>query len=82
MGIERPVVGDGDGQHDPRDIPELVDCQQEHGTDIVIGSRFETDSETDLPLYRRFGLRIMNLLTNLGLGVVRKWSRIGDTQSR
>ncbi len=80
-GADHLVILDGDGQHDPHDIPELVDQQRSEGTDIVIGSRFEEGSETDLPLYRKFGLRVVNLLTNLSLGVVRSRSRIGDTQS-
>lgn len=80
-GAEHLVILDGDGQHDPADIPALVESQLADGTEIVIGSRFEEQSETDLPLYRRAGLRVVNVLTNLSLGVVRKRSRIGDTQS-
>ncbi|WP_435196375.1 glycosyltransferase family 2 protein [Natronomonas sp. EA1] len=75
------VILDGDGQHDPSDIPDLVEQQRANDADIVIGSRFEEGSETELPLYRRFGLRVVNLLTNLSLGVVRRNSRIADTQS-
>ncbi|ELZ77940.1 dolichyl-phosphate beta-D-mannosyltransferase [Haloferax larsenii JCM 13917] len=80
-GASHLVILDGDGQHDPKDIPELVAHQQTHEAAIVIGSRFEQGSETDLPLYRRVGLRVVNALTNLSLGVVRKRSRIEDTQS-
>lgn len=75
------VILDGDGQHDPTDIPELVECQRTRDADIVIGSRFEKGSDTEMPLYRRLGLRVVNTLTNLSLGVVRKKSRIADTQS-
>lgn len=80
-GAEYLVILDGDGQHDPSDIPSLIEQEEDGAADIVIGSRFEEGSETDLPLYRRFGLRIVNTLTNLSLGVVRKQSRIADTQS-
>ena len=80
-GAEHLVILDGDGQHDPADIPELVAQQEETDADIVIGSRFGERSQTDLPLYRQFGVRVVNLLTNLSLGVVRKPSRIADTQS-
>lgn len=31
---------DGDGQHDPRFIGNMIDEMESHGTDIVIGSRF------------------------------------------
>lgn len=75
------VILDGDGQHDPSDIPEAIEVQKEESADIIIGSRFEPDSETELPLYRRFGVSVVNILTNLSMGVVRSESRVGDTQS-
>lgn len=74
------AILDGDDQHDPADIPRLVERQQTGDANIVIGSRFEEVSETELPLYRRVSLRVVNMLTNLSLGVVRKRSRIDDTQ--
>lgn len=80
-GAEHLVVLDGDGQHDPADIPQFVDQQESTEADIVIGCRFGPGAETELPHYRRVGLRVVNLLTNLSLGVVRKGSRIEDTQS-
>jgi len=75
------VVLDADGQHDPDDIPELVRRQQESGADIVIGCRFGEEAETEMPVYRRFGLSVINVLTNLSLGVFRPWARVRDTQS-
>jgi hypothetical protein len=75
------VVLDGDGQHDPADIPKLVRAQQEHESQIVIGSRSVKGAQTDMPLYRRVGFCVVNVLTNLSLGVVRKRSRVNDTQS-
>lgn len=80
-GASHLVILDGDGQHDPNDIPKLVARQDSEGAEIVIGSRFASESETDLPLYRRFGLWIVNVLTNLSMGVVRDRSYIEDTQS-
>lgn len=75
------VILDGDGQHDPADIPKLVSEQHSTEAEIVIGSRFAEGSETEIPLYRRFGLMVVNLMTNLSMGVIRKRSRVGDTQS-
>lgn len=75
------VILDGDGQHDPADIPALVGAQREEETELVIGSRFAPGSETSLPAYRRVGLFVVNVLTNLSLGVVRPRSWVGDTQS-
>jgi hypothetical protein len=31
---------DGDGQHDPRDIPKVLETLQREGCEMVIGSRF------------------------------------------
>lgn len=75
------VIIDGDGQHDPADIPELVDAQRSTGAEVVIGSRFVDGGETDMPTYRQVGFSIINQLINLSFGVVRSESRVADTQS-
>lgn len=75
------VILDGDGQHDPRDIPRLVEAQEASTGDIVIASRFIDGPDDGVPLYRRFGLSVVNLLTNVSLGAVRRKSRVSDTQS-
>ncbi|WP_256686152.1 glycosyltransferase family 2 protein [Halococcus qingdaonensis] len=78
---EQLIILDGDGQHDPADIPRLLAALRDDGADIAIGSRFAADSETTVPFYRRVGLAVINLLSNLSLGVVRSASWIDDTQS-
>jgi glycosyltransferase involved in cell wall biosynthesis len=75
------VILDGDGQHDPSDVPKLISAQQHGDAEIVIGSRALEGSNSDVPLYRRFGLGVVNTLTNLSLGIVNPKSRIHDTQS-
>lgn len=75
------VVVDGDGQHDPEQIPTLVGEYLQSEADLVVGSRTTDGGSTDAPLYRRFGLGVVNVLTNLSLGVVRPRSWISDTQS-
>jgi glycosyltransferase involved in cell wall biosynthesis len=80
-GARHLVVLDGDGQHDPADIPRLVKAQERTGASLVIGSRFVDGATSNARLYRRFGLRIINALTNLSMGVVRADSRVSDTQS-
>ncbi|ACV46227.1 MULTISPECIES: glycosyltransferase family 2 protein [Halomicrobium] len=75
------VIIDADGQHDPADIPQLIEAQQESGAELAIGSRFTGDGDTDAPLYRRLGLGVVNALTNLSMGVIRPRSRVRDTQS-
>lgn len=79
FGADALVVVDGDNQHEPDDVPSLLQSLEREDADIVIGSRFLEDSETDMPLYRRFGIAVINLLTNLSMGIVR--SSVKDTQS-
>lgn len=73
------VVLDADDQHDPGDIPRLVEKQAD--AELVIGSRFGQSTETDAPTYRRAGLWVITVLTNLSFGTVRRDERIRDTQS-
>jgi len=55
------VVLDGDGQHDPGQIPQLVAPIVEGKADIVIGSRFMDDElKSRMPAYRRFGIGVVN----------------------
>jgi glycosyltransferase involved in cell wall biosynthesis len=70
------VTLDGDGQHDPDDIPKLIAPIQQTEADIVIGSRYESDALEEIPSKRKFGLSIVNK-TNTFL----TRSRIVDSQS-
>jgi glycosyltransferase involved in cell wall biosynthesis len=67
---------DGDGQHDPSDIPKLFKPIEMGKSDIVIGSRFVEEGSMDASFYRKFGLRLINFLYRnfAGLDVI-------DTQS-
>lgn len=80
-GAAHLVTLDADGQHDPKDVPKLVQTQEHAEADVVIGSRYAAGSMTKLPLVRSIGLGVVNLLTNLSLGRIapRRWVR--DTQS-
>lgn len=40
QGYDYVIRVDGDGQHDPRDIPRLLEALQREGCEMVIGSRF------------------------------------------
>jgi glycosyltransferase involved in cell wall biosynthesis len=70
------VVFDGDGQHDPDKIPELVKPVLEGRADIVIGSRFINGARMNVPLYRRMGILLITLLTKIFSGYA-----ISDAQS-
>ena len=74
------VVIDADGQHDPADIPTLVETSKRERADIVIGSRY-AGGETRIPFVRSVGLAVINNLTNVSLGKLRPSGWIRDTQS-
>jgi glycosyltransferase involved in cell wall biosynthesis len=40
LGYEYVIRVDGDGQHDPRDIPTILKALEREGCEMVIGSRF------------------------------------------
>nr|WP_254282943.1 glycosyltransferase family 2 protein [Halomicroarcula limicola] len=75
------VVIDADGQHDPADIPLLVETQTRDDADVVIGSRYVGESHTQIPLVRSLGLALINNLTNVSLGNLRPSGWVRDTQS-
>lgn len=62
MGADVVITMDGDGQHDPRQIPSLARPILEGTADIVDGSRFLKDNP--VPRHRRFGDAVLNDMTN------------------
>jgi glycosyltransferase involved in cell wall biosynthesis/DNA-binding response OmpR family regulator len=70
------VVLDGDWQHDPREIPALLDELESSDADIVIGSRYVEGGRGDTPLYRRVGQKVLDAATYLGSGTA-----VTDSQS-
>lgn len=70
------VMLDADGQHDADEIPRLIEPVKKDEADIVIGSRFMEGARSDAPLYRRFGLRLINSLSNKTMK-----ASVKDTQS-
>src|SRR2546425_2704687 len=60
------VTIDGDGQHDPEDIPKVIRPLVKGNADISIGGRFNGDNS--IPLHRRVGNSVLTLLTNVGNG--------------
>lgn len=53
------VTLDADGQHEPKDLPRLIEAAEK--ADLVIGSRFLNDEQTiDMPLYRLFGIKFFS----------------------
>jgi len=69
------VTLDGDGQHNPDQIPLLIDAIITHNVDVVIGSRF-LDDKTKAPGYRKTGIKIITSASNYGTNF-----KVTDSQS-
>jgi glycosyltransferase involved in cell wall biosynthesis len=59
------ITLDADDQHNPDEIPLLVNRIQAEQSDIVIGSRF-LDIEDNTPFIKRAGIKLITGLTNHG----------------
>ena len=57
------VTLDGDGQHDPSEIPSLVEPVLENKADIILGSRFLDSKKNGIPRYRSWGIKLISKLT-------------------
>ena len=76
-GYDVAVRLDGDGQHDPRELPKLLAPLERGEADLVIGSRFADPGGTyKPPLSRRIGIRVFARLVSLLGG-----QRVTDTTS-
>lgn len=64
LGYETVVMLDGDGQHNPKEIPIVATPVIAGEADLVIGSRF-LDIEADIPKYRVAGQKVLNTATSL-----------------
>ena len=71
------VVLDSDGQHEASDIPKLLQPILAGEADFAIGSRFiNGGGGTDMPAYRRLGIKVITAASNLSSDL-----GIKDTQS-
>lgn len=59
------VLLDGDGQHDPRDVPALIAPVLRGEVDLVIGSRFLGRADYEIPFTRRLGMGLFRTLTSV-----------------
>ena len=65
------VILDADGQHDPDEIPIVLAPILSGEADVVIGSRFIFKNQVEIPIYRKIGIKILNLIMwVLGLEVL------------
>ena len=56
LGFDYVIRVDGDGQHDPRDIPKILEALEREGCEMVIGSRFVDGSGEHTGLLRAAGI--------------------------
>jgi len=63
------VMIDGDGQHDPNEIPYVAAPCLAGTADMVVGSRFLSAAKCEIPRVRRFGQVLFNGMTALASGV-------------
>ncbi|MBV8731454.1 MAG: glycosyltransferase family 2 protein [Acidobacteriia bacterium] len=68
LGFEYVIRLDGDGQHDPRDIPRLFEKLQTSGCEMVIGSRFVEYNGSETSRLRALGIRFFRAVLRPILG--------------
>ena len=70
------ITLDGDGQHNPDEIPQVLAPILRGEADLVIGSRFLQSNIDHVPKYRTLGIDVINWLYNFGSKL-----RVADAQS-
>ncbi len=67
-GYDIAVRIDGDGQHDPKDIPKLLECQVKENLDVMVGSRFIGHSDYRGSVMRRAGISVLSKVISVIIG--------------
>lgn len=75
LGADRMVIIDSDSQHDPAEILKLLEPLN-NGADLVIGSRFINGNGENVPAYRKVGMKVLDVATNIAGGI-----DVSDSQS-
>jgi glycosyltransferase involved in cell wall biosynthesis len=73
-GYEFVIAMDGDGQHDPEEIPAFVEAYRRSGTPVLVGNRMA--DPRGMPPIRRLTNRFMSALLSRKMG-----QRVPDTQN-
>jgi len=76
LNFDALVTMDADGQHNVDDVKTVLEPILKNEADIVIGSRFLSDNNKEIPKYRKAGIRIITKLANTSLD-----KEITDSQS-
>jgi len=68
LGYDYVIRVDGDGQHDPHDIPRIFDALKTSGCEMVIGSRYAGGASPRTSWARGLGIRFFRLVLRPILG--------------
>lgn len=68
LGYQYVIRVDGDGQHDPRDIPRIFEALRTSGCEMVIGSRFVAGNGSRTSAIRTLGIRFFRMVLRPILG--------------
>jgi glycosyltransferase involved in cell wall biosynthesis len=75
-GFDLAVQVDGDGQHDPGELPKILGPLLNGEADMIVGSRFAGEGQYRAPFFRRVGIRLFAAILSLIVG-----QRVTDTTS-
>ncbi len=64
-GYDYAVQIDGDGQHDPQSLPDLLEPVVQEKADVALGSRFLNRGAYSMPLKRLAGVVVFRILLSL-----------------
>ena len=68
LGYEYVIRVDGDGQHDARDIPKVLETLRSSGCEMVIGSRYLHGANGGTSIVRALGIRFFRMVLRPILG--------------
>jgi len=68
LGFQYVIRVDGDGQHDPRDVPRIFERLKSSGCEMVIGSRFVDGEHAHSGAVRSLGIRFFRAVLRPILG--------------
>jgi hypothetical protein len=67
-GYDIAIQCDADGQHPAHQIPDLVARIEDGTADVVIGSRYVTDTNYQPSIFRRVGKSMMSRIVDIAIG--------------
>ena len=68
LGYSYVIRVDGDGQHDPADIPRILEALRTSGCQMVIGSRYYNGNGAHTSLFRGVGIHLFRMILRPILG--------------